>query len=220
MGNSILVAKESDIVEVDALTFYTEFTSRRHLLQNATRVIPRELEHYQKNCKHFLMLRDHSAGLAIEQSGRIISVFNAGEYHHAGTVLLTKAINLGGNKLECFDVEQLRYIYMSNGFIPVSRYLCDLSDKEDLYLDFLKKEGRKNIYILFWIYRPMFNVYRKEDIVFRDVHIKTFETEEEAEKFRDKILKECSSLDKLSQELRDYLNTIIIIKQDKEKNKD
>lgn len=105
-----MIATNSDIIFVDADTFYREFKERKEFVKNMEQVLLRELNHYKNECSTFIMLKDYSAELALEKSGRIISVFNAGKYRRVGKVLLDKAIELGGCKLECNDVEQLRFM--------------------------------------------------------------------------------------------------------------
>lgn len=209
MDNNVLVAQESDIIEVNAETFYKHFKYAKDngLIENTERVLLRPLKHYKTECKSFFMIKDYSAGVAIEYSGRIISVFSTQKFKGAGTLLIQKAIKDGGIKLECNDVDHLRSLYLRNGFLPVCK--GDL-DKNDIYWDILKKKGDNNVVIVFWIYDAgdsVLGAIDRKKLTIKDVNIKCFDNEEEAENFRDKILDDWSNL---SDETKAYLNSVII----------
>ncbi len=206
------LATRNDIVNVSAEMFFEEFKQRKELIENTEQVLLRELDYYKNECSHFLMIKDYSAGLALEKSGRIISVFNAGSYKGAGRVLLDEAISLGGCKLECNDVEQLRFIYGRRGFVPVASAPLDSSD---MYYTILKsKEDEKNhgTTLIFWIYseedRKLY-LENESKYLIEFCNIKKFDTEEQAEAFRDQILE---YINELSSELKQYLSTIIKLK--------
>lgn len=204
-----MIATNSDIIFVDADIFYREFKERKEFVKNTEQVLLRELNHYKNECSTFIMLKDYSAGLALEKSGRIISVFNAGKYRRVGKVLLDKAIELGGCKLECNDVEQLRYIYGKSGFVPVSKAPLDAND---IYYNILKsKENDKDhgTTLVFWIYSEKDHKLLLEDetkYIIDFCNILKFKTEEEAENFRDEILEHIHNL---SPELNKYLSSIV-----------
>jgi len=190
MGSSILIAQESDIITVDADTFYKYFNyAKEHkLIEHTEGVLLRTLEHYRNNCEHFFMVKDYSAGVAVEKCGRIISLFSTQNYKKVSSLLIKKAIEAGGDRLECNDVAQLRYIYGKHGFIPVSR--SNLNE-DDIYWQICKDKGDNRAVILFWIYGPSLENYNQinPDKKFpNDARIKFFDTEEQAEKYRDNII--------------------------------
>ena len=208
----------NDIIKVDADTFYTNF--KRHKdegnIINTEQVLLRELDYYKENCNLFFMTKDFSAGAALEKDGRIISVFNAGNYRKVGSVLLDCAIKSGGNKLECNDVAQLRYIYGKRGFVPVAKAPLDTND---IYYEILKMKENEEDHgttLLFWIYDE--NEYQKikknmQEYTILFCNIKKFDTEEEAEEFRDLILEEVKD-GNLSDDFKQYVSNIIQIKKE------
>lgn len=212
-----MIATRDDIIEVDAKEFYEKFKFHKYSgsIKNTEQVLLRDLKHYENECSHFFMLKDYSAGVALENSGRIISIFNAGRYRKAGAVLLDVAIEFGGNKLECNDVAQLRYIYGKRGFVPVAKSPLD---SNDIYYEILKMKENDDEHgttLLFWIYDE--NKYKliKEDCkdyITLFCNIKKFETEEEAENFRDLILKDIMD-GTLSLEFEEYISSIIQIQR-------
>lgn len=158
----------------------------------------------------FLMTKDYSAGLAMEKSGRIISAFKGNtKYIGVGKVLLDLAIERGGCKLECNDVQMLRYIYGRNGFVPVS---TSPLDENDIYYSILKaNEDDENhgTRLIFWIFdKGLKEKYdsNKGEVRINFSTIKEFNTEDEAEEFRDSILQNiCNPTD----ELKEYILKII-----------
>lgn len=207
-----MITTKEDIVEVDALTFYEKFKwhKEHNTIKHTEQVLLRSLEHYTRECFLFLMTKDYSAGLAMEKSGRIISVFKGNtKYVGVGKVLLDLAIARGGCKLECNDVQMLRYIYGRNGFVPVS---TSPLDENDIYYTILKaNEDDENhgTRLIFWIFDK--GLKEKYDSNNGEVHInfsqiKEFNTEDEAEEFRDSILQNICNP---TEELKEYILKII-----------
>ena len=201
-----------DIVEVNASFFYEKFKWHKdhETIDRTEQVLLRDLDYYKNECMLFLMTKDYGAGLALENSGRIISVFRGEtEYRGVGKILLDMAIERGGCKLECNDVEMLRNIYGKNGFVPVST--SDL-DKNDVYYSVLKEKENEvdhGTRLIFWVFDKRNKQLLEEkggQVLINFAALKDFKDELEAEEFRDSVLE---NIDNPSEELKEYLLKII-----------
>lgn len=207
-------ATRDNIVEVNASFFYEKFKENKDkkTIEHTERVLLRELKFYEEECSCFLMTDDFAAGLALEKSGRIVSVFKGdSKYGGVGKVLLDEAIDRGGCKLECNDVEQLRHIYSVKGFVPVSKSPLD---KGDIYYAELKEQENDvdhGTTLLFWVFNEKSKEEAKKhrnELMIHYANVKHFDSEQEAEEFRDLLLQKLRNNED-DEYLKEYLSQII-----------
>lgn len=131
---------------------------------------------------------DKQAGFALTQDGNIVSVFNVSICKGVLKTLLPIAIENGGCKLDNFNSPKLSALYELYGFDPVSKTEFD---KQFAPVDWnYERDGEPDI--VFWIH----NGDSASDVVFNfgayDVDwskIRAFSSYEEAEAFRDGLLR-------------------------------
>ena len=156
-----------------------------------TFVTPHTLEEYSQ--MELFLTVDHSAGIAIEHDGNIVSVFSAPKNIDTMKTLLPVAIEHGGKKLDNYNSSKLSAMYKLYGFIPVAKVKFN---PEFAPFDWnYQRDGMPDIY--FWIH----NGKTAEQVV-RDLKyfsrvpysILEFETYEEAFAYRDSLIEQGSSL--------------------------
>lgn len=153
----------TDVKKVDSSTFFTALKSAKYKNPYGPYVTLHDVEDYSK-CKSLFLLYDNTAGIAIEEDGNIISVFSDQTHRGVLRYLLTAAVNVGGNKLDCFGSERLRALYHQRGFIPIckTKFVRKFAPDDWNY----ERDGEPDI--IFWIYdyrnqTPMNDVCVKVD---------------------------------------------------------
>lgn len=139
---------------------------------------------YQK--MKLFVTTDCTAGIAIEQDGNIVSVFNGGSRRGVLKILMPVAIANGGKKLDNFD-GRLSTMYSLYGFQPVSKTRfnrnfapCDWNYSRDGEPDIIfwlhNGDSAENVVMNFGAYSVDFN------------SVKEFESYEEAGRYRDSLI--------------------------------
>ena len=177
----------SDVKEVDSSTFFTALKQAKTKNPFGAYVTLHDIADYN-SCKGVFLLYDHTAGVAVEEDGNIISVFSDQTHRGVLPFLLAKAIEVGGCKLDCFGSEGLRFLYLRRGFIPISKtkFIREFAPDEWNY----ERDGEPDI--IFWIYdKSRSSPLDDADIVFCDwSRIPSKESYDEAKKYRDELLKQ------------------------------
>lgn len=172
----------SDIKKVDSSTFFNALKRAKRKNPHGAYVTLHATEDYDK-CKGMFLLKDESAGIAVEQDGNIISVFS--DQTHRGVLksLIAVAVQEGGIKLDCFGSEKLRALYLLRGFIPVSRtkFVRKFAPEDWNY----EQDGEPDIF--FWMYIGDNESARIEG-VFDRKSVPEFSSYREASRYRDKLI--------------------------------
>ena len=175
------------IIEInDSVRFYNALNKAKGKNPFGAYVTLHETYEYD-SCKKLFVFDDDTAGIAVKEDGNIISVFSDQTHRNVLRYLLDKAVNAGGIKLDCFGSEGLRYLYMTRGFIPVTRTKFE---KEFAPEDWNYARDHEPD-ILFFIYdtnhdSPIRDYKISEDFDIMD--IPCYDTYEIAEAERDKLL--------------------------------
>ncbi len=155
-------------------------------------VTQHEIEDYKK-MRLFITL-DGTAGIAITEDNNIVSVFNGGEKHGVLKTLLPLAIEQGGRKLDNYNSPKLSAMYELYGFNPVSKVRFNSAFAPDDWN--YERDGEPDV--VFWIH----NGDSAEDVVLNFGRymvpwdaVQEFLTYEEAEKYRDEIIREIDALE-------------------------
>lgn len=134
---------------------------------------------------------DGKAGIAITEDNNIVSVFNGSEKRGLLKTLLPVAIGYGGNKLDNYNSSKLSALYELYGFSPVSSVKFDSRFAPDDWN--YERDGEPDV--VFWIH----NGDSAEDVILNFGRyvvpwdsVQQFNTYEDAEEYRDKLLKELS----------------------------
>lgn len=199
------------IISVDATTFYNEFKkcvdNRR--IKYFECVLVRSLSYYKSHCKLFLMTDKYDAGVAVENDGRIISVFKCDDAGLGiGGNLVREAIKNGGIKLECnFMKKLLLGVYYRAGFIPVTTAPLDTNDiYYKLLSDQVKYEKSEKTgdatRMMYCFYSPQLIAHPISDNYINLHKVREFFDEDTADKERDKLLKDPSKH-------KGYINSIV-----------
>ncbi len=181
--------KKIDFVELqisDANTFYNSISEAKKVNIFGPFVERHTKSDYDK-MKLFTTL-DNSAGIAITFEGNIVSVFSKGLHKGVLKSLMPIALSQGGIKLDNYNSERLSAMYADFGFIPISKTAFDKNFAPQDW-DY-EKFGCPDI--VFWIH----NGDSAESVIYKfgeykvDMKsVKECPTYEEAERFRDDILK-------------------------------
>lgn len=175
----------SDMKKVDSSTFFHALERAKGKNPYGAFVTLHEKKDYDA-CKGIFLLYDESAGVAVQENGNIISVFSDGTHRGIVNVLLEKAIEIGGDRLDCFASEVLKSKYLFCGFIPVS---CTKFEDRFAPPDWnYGRDGRPDIY--FWRYdgttgTPSAPKARKES----GYPIQEFSSYDAAMEYRDSVMK-------------------------------
>ena len=173
----------SDLKEVDSSTFFHALEKAKGKNPQGAYVTLHNIKDYD-SCKSVFLLYDNSAGVAVEEDGNIISVFSDRTHKGVLKYLIAKALEVGGNKLDCFGSEGLRNLYLSRGFIPISRtkFNCNFAPEDWNYF----RDGEPDI--IFWVYdRSRKDPFVDFVLVVDWKNIPEFPSYEEAEDYRNKI---------------------------------
>ena len=137
---------------------------------------------------------DGKAGIAITQNNNIVSIFNGGEKRGVLKTLLPVAIENGGRKLDNYNSPGLSAMYELYGFHPISKVRFDSKFAPDDWN--FERDGEPDV--VFWIH----NGDNAADVVLNfgryDVpwdSVQTFDTYEEAEEYRDKVIEEIDKME-------------------------
>lgn len=150
------------------------------------------IEEYRK-MRLFITI-DGTAGIAITEDNNIVSVFNGGEKRGVLKTLLPLAIEQGGRKLDNYNSPGLSSMYELYGFNPISKVKFNSKFAPDDWN--YARDGEPDV--VFWIH----NGDSAEDVVLNFGRylvpwdaVLEFLTYEEAEKYRDEIIKEIDALE-------------------------
>lgn len=175
-----------ELKEIDPETFFESIAEAKKINFFGPFVERRSKDDY-RTMQLFTTL-DDSAGIAITKEGNIVSVFSKGIHKGVLKTLIPVALSRGGKKLDNFDSERLSAMYASYGFIPISRTSFDknFAPKDWDYEAFGQPD------IVFWLH----NGDSAESVIYKfgEYKVDMSKTKkclnyEEAEKFRDNILK-------------------------------
>lgn len=155
-------------------------------------VTQHSLEEY-KNMILFTTL-DETAGIAITPDNNIVSIFNGGEKRGVLKTLLPIAIESGGRKLDNYNSPKLSSMYELYGFNPVSKVKFDSRFAPDDWN--YERDGEPDV--VFWIH----NGDHAEDVVLNFGRylvpwdaVQEFGTYEEAEIYRDDIIRKIDEME-------------------------
>lgn len=163
-------------------------------------VTQHDIEEY-KTMRLFITT-DGKAGIAITEDNNIVSVFNGGEKRGVLKTLLPVAIQQGGRKLDNYNSPKLSGLYELYGFNPVSKVKFNSMFAPDDWN--YERDGEPDV--VFWIH----NGDTAEDVVLNFGRylvpwdaVQEFKTYEEAEKFRDDLIKEIDAYEASAQANKD-----------------
>ncbi|MBQ8141077.1 MAG: hypothetical protein IJ038_05215 [Clostridia bacterium] len=179
-----------EMYEASAEEFYDAITSGKQNNLYGMFVTRHELEDYLK--MDTLLLIDKTAGIAVEEDGNIVSVFNGGGNKYVLRTMLPIAIEYGGCKLDNFNSKRLSAMYESYGFIPVAKVKFDrrFAPSDWNY----ERDGEPDI--VFWIHNgdSASTVIRNFAAYTNDwSKIKAFRNYDEAKAYRDSLLNKNTS---------------------------
>lgn len=167
--------------------FYEAIGNAKIVNDYGTFVEQHTIEDYAKMPCLFLTL-DGKAGIAVTADHNIVSIFNGGTQKGVMKTLIPAAIEAGGIKLDNYDSDKLSSMYELYGFDPVSK--CEFNEmfaSDDWNYE---RDGKPDI--VFWVH----NGDSAENVILNfgsyDVNwdnVQLFSTYEEAEKYRNGILK-------------------------------
>ena len=100
-------------------------------------------DEYSKKQTKLYKIRGYDAGFGITGDGDIISVHNNTAYKNVAPELLEIAKDLGGRKLDHFNIEHLNTLYKNAGFNEYSKY--DWNDEYAPPNWNYEKHGRPNV---------------------------------------------------------------------------
>ena len=144
-----------DLIDASAADFRAALRAAKSVNEYGPYVTLHDEVDYEQ-CAALFLLKDHTAGVAVEADGNIISVFNDQTHRHVLPILLTKAVEAGGCKLDCYATaanspdKDLRLMYMVRGFVPLTRtkFVRDYAPDDWSF----EKFGEPDIY--FFAYNP------------------------------------------------------------------
>lgn len=176
-----------DLVDASAAAFRAALRKAKKKNKYGPYVTLHEKADYERCIARFL-LKDHTAGVAVEADGNIISVFNDRTHKGVLPVLLKKAVEVGGCKLDCYATAEnnanksLLSMYMLNGFAPLTRtkFVRDYAPDDWSF----EKFGEPDIY--FFAYNPKLVLEKN----FKASAAKQADTYEQAFALRDSIMKQ------------------------------
>lgn len=175
-----------ELKEADAETFFESIAEAKKINFFGPFVERRSKDDY--GTMQLFTTLDNSAGIAITKDGNIVSVFSKGIHKGVLKTLIPVALSRGGKKLDNFDSEKLSAMYASYGFIPISKTAFDKNFAPDDW-DY-ESFGQPDI--VFWLH----NGDSAESVIYKFGEYKVdmgktkkCSTYEEAENFRDNILK-------------------------------
>lgn len=173
--------------------FYEAIGKAKAVNKHGAFVTQRTIEEYGK-MSHLFLTVDGTAGIAITQDNNIVSIFNGGEKHGVLRTLLPLAIENGGRKLDNYGSEKLSGMYELYGFNPISKVkFSSLFAPDDWNYE---RDGTPDI--VFWIH----NGDSAADVVINFGRylvpwdaVQEFGTYDEAEQFRDDLIKEIDTME-------------------------
>lgn len=172
--------------------FYNAIGSAKETNKYGTFVTQHSVNDYG-GMRLFITL-DGTAGIAIEENGNIVSVFNGGTKHGVLRTLLPVAIEHGGRKLDNYNSQKLSDMYQLYGFHPISRVPFDRKFAPDNWN--YERDGEPDI--VFWIH----NGDSAADVVLNFGKysvpwdsVRAFDTYEEAQNYRDKQIEEIDQME-------------------------
>lgn len=166
--------------------FYEAIGAAKSVNEHGAFVTQHSIEDY-RSMKHLFLTIDGKAGIAIAEDNNIVSIFNGGQKKGVLKTLLPLAIEKGGRKLDNYGSEKLSAMYEMYGFNPVSKteFNCQFAPDDWNY----QRDGQPDI--IFWIH----NGDSAEDVILNFGRyqvpwdsVETFDTYEEAEEYRDKLI--------------------------------
>ena len=182
-----------EIREASPEEFYDAIGRAKISNEHGAFVTQHSVEDYSQ-MQHLFLTTDGSAGVAITPDGNIVSIFNGGEKRGVLKTLLPLAIEHGGRKLDNYDSEKLSAMYELYGFNPVSKVAFNLKFAPDDWN--FERDGTPDI--VFWIH----NGDTAEDVIINFGRyavswetVKSFETYEEAGKYRDELIEKIDAED-------------------------
>lgn len=172
--------------------FYNAIGNAKKTNEYGTFVMQHSIEDYKK-MRLFITI-DGMAGIAITEDNNIVSIFNGGEKRGVLKTLLPIAIENGGRKLDNYNSPRLSAMYEMYGFNPVSNVKFNSKFAPDDWN--YERDGEPDV--VFWIH----NGDTAEDVVLNFGRysvpwevVETFDTYENAEKFRDDLIIEIDKME-------------------------
>lgn len=172
--------------------FYNAIGNAKKTNEYGTFVTQHSIEDYKK-MRLFITI-DGMAGIAITEDNNIVSIFNGGEKRGVLKTLLPIAIENGGRKLDNYNSPRLSAMYEMYGFNPVSNVKFNSKFAPDDWN--YERDGEPDV--VFWIH----NGDTAEDVVLNFGRysvpwevVETFDTYENAEKFRDDLITEIDKME-------------------------
>ena len=172
--------------------FYNAIGNAKETNEYGAFVTQHSIDDY-KRMRLFITI-DGTAGIAITEDNNIVSIFNGGEKRGVLKTLLPVAIENGGRKLDNYDSAKLSAMYEMYGFNPVSNVKFNSKFAPDDWN--YERDGEPNV--VFWIH----NGDTAEDVVFNFGRylvpwefVETFNTYEEAEKYRDNLINQIDKME-------------------------
>lgn len=171
--------------------FYSAIGKAKNVNEYGAFVTQHSIVEYEQ-MKYLFLTLDGTAGIAITQDNNIVSVFNGGIKKGVLKTLLPIAIKMGGRKLDNYNSEGLSAMYELYGFNPVSKTKFNANFAPDDWN--FERDGEPDI--IFWIH----NGDTAEDVVINFGRyqvpwnsVQSFETYDEAEKYRDGLIEQIDS---------------------------
>lgn len=106
--------------------------------------------HHMESCQMF-MTQDGQTGFSVQSDGDIIGVFNNNhDKHGALKVIMPKAVENGGDRLDCYGA--LASMYAKYGFVATGRspYNSEYVNEDDPHNAYLK-EKRPDVYAMMYV---------------------------------------------------------------------